>query len=54
MSDPANAEKMAEIMALNKSSFPDIWDKKELEYDLDPEKCATLQKWVWEAVQAQK
>lgn len=54
MSDPANAEKLSEVMALNKTSFPEIWDKKELTVELDPEKCATLQKWVWEAVQAQK
>lgn len=51
MEKTENANMQAEIMAKYKTYFSGIWEKELLEVTLDEEKCVTLQKWVWEAVQ---
>ncbi len=51
MEKPENVKMQADIMVEYKKYFSGIWEKDKIEAVLDEEKCATLQKWVWEAVQ---
>jgi hypothetical protein len=48
----ADAAFMERISREYAERFPPVWDRDKLEVDLDGEKCATLQQWVWEAVSA--
>lgn len=49
MVKPENSGLQAEIDEEYRVKFPPIWDKAVLEVTLDAEKCALLQKWIWEA-----
>lgn len=52
--NPNDNELQEKVKEEFEKRFPAIWDKEELVYKLDPEKAETIQKMVWDAVQANK
>jgi hypothetical protein len=52
MAKPENAGIMARISREYAEKFPPVWERDKLRVTLEGEKCALLQRWVWEAVSA--